>query len=225
MGVQAHRQRERQFETRAGWSMAVVAREPMDVVAGAVAPCDLVPREAKLALVEAFGTEAVVAYRYDVRERERRAAGGMPPLTRPDVLNLLMALPLDAPVPASSLSERERRVLRVSPKGAVVRGNGLVTRRASQPVHIDMAFVPGRSWESAMEKAERFTPFCSRTVVVDGVLRRKVDAVMRADFYGIGLLTVQGDRVEVLVPPRPFVRRRHTVSGWKFLEDVHRQLP
>lgn len=197
----------------------------MDVVAGAGLPCDLVPREAELAPVEAFGTQAVVAYRYDVRERERRAAEGMPPLTRPDVLNLLMALPLGEPVPASSLSEREQSVLKVLPKGAAVRGNGLVTRRAAQPVHVDMAFVSGRSWESAMEKAERFTPFCSRTVVVDGALRRKDDAVMRADFYGIGLLAVHGDMVEIVVPPRPFVRRRHTVAGWKFLEDVHRQLP
>lgn len=89
--------------------MSVVAREQMDVVAGALAPCDLVPREAKLALVEAFGTEAVVAYRHDALERERRAAEGMPPLTRPDVLDLLMSLPLGEPVSASSLSERERR--------------------------------------------------------------------------------------------------------------------
>lgn len=205
--------------------MSVVAREQMDVVAGALAPCDLVPREAKLALVEAFGTEAVVAYRYDACERERRAADGMPPLTRPDVLDLLMSLPLGEPVPAGSLSERERRVLKSLPKGAAVRRDGLITRRAVQPVHIDMAFVPGRSWESAMEKAERFTPFCSRAVVVDGALRRKDDAVLRADFFGIGLLTLQGDSVEVVVPPRPFVRRRHTVAGWKFLEDVHRQLP
>ncbi|MFJ7590437.1 hypothetical protein ACIQZO_24245 [Streptomyces sp. NPDC097617] len=205
--------------------MSVVAREQMEVVAGALAPCDLVPREAELALVEAFGTEAVVAYRYDALERERRAAEGMPPLTRPDVLNLLMSLPLGEPVPIGSLSVREGRVLKSLPKGAAVRRDGSITRRAAQPVHIDMAFVPGRSWESAMEMAELFTPFCSRAVVVDGALRRKDDAVMRADFFGIGLLTLQADTVEVVVPPRPFVRRRHTVAGWKFLEDLHRQLP
>ncbi|MFE1961992.1 hypothetical protein [Streptomyces sp. NPDC059479] len=205
--------------------MAVTAREPKDVVAGALVPGDLVPREAKLAVVEAFGTKAVVAYRYDARERERRAAVGMPPLTRPDSLNLLMALPLGEPVPARSLSERERRALKSLPKGAVVCRDGLITRQAVQPVHIEMVFVPGRSWESAMERAERFTPFTARTVLVDGVLQRKDDAVMRADFYGIGLFVVQGEAVEVVVPPRPFVRRRHTVAGWKFLEDVHRQLP
>ncbi|MGW8973930.1 hypothetical protein [Streptomyces platensis] len=123
------------------------------------------------------------------------------------------------------MSEMERRALRSLPKGAVVRRCGTITRQAVQPVHVDMVFVPGRSWESAMERAERFTPFAARTVLVEGALRRESDAVVRADFYGIGLFVVQGDGVEVVVSPRPFVRRRHTVAGWKFLEDVCRQLP
>lgn len=76
-----------------------------------------------------------------------------------------------------------------------------------------------------MGRAERFTPFAARSVLVDGLLRRKRDAALRADLYGIGLLETRGDGVEVVVPPRPFVRRRHTVAGWKFVEDVHRQLP
>ena len=146
-------------------------------------------------------------------------------MTRPDALNLLMALPLGEAVPAGSLNDRERRALKGLPKGAVVRRDGLITRLATQPVHVDMVFVPGRSWEAAFEQAERFTPFTARSVLIDGVLRRKGEAVMRADFYGIGLLHVQGDAVDVVVPPSPFVRKRHTVAGWKFLEDVHRQLP
>ncbi|MFD9327841.1 hypothetical protein [Streptomyces sp. NPDC060065] len=205
--------------------MAIAAREPLGVVAGALAPGDLVPRDANLAVVEAEGAKVVAAYRFEARERERRAAAGMPPLTRPDALNLLMALPLGEPVPSGSLNGRERRALKCLPKGAVLRRDGLITRLATQPVHVDMVFVPGRSWESAMERAERFTPFTARSVLIDGALRRKNEAVMRADFYGIGLLHVQGDAVEVVVPPSPFVRKRHTVAGWKFLEDVHRQLP
>ncbi|MEU7646877.1 hypothetical protein [Streptomyces huasconensis] len=205
--------------------MAIAAQEPLGVVAGALAPDDLVPRDANLAVVEAEGAKVVAAYRFEAGERERRAAAGMTPLTRPDALNLLMALPLGEPVPAESLSDRERRVLQGLPKGAVVRRAGSITRLATRPVHIDMVFVPGRSWESAMEQAERFTPFTARSVLIDGILRQKDEAVMRADFYGIGLLHVQGDAVEVVVPPSPFVRRRHTVAGWKFLEDIHRQLP
>ncbi|MFE4216967.1 hypothetical protein [Streptomyces sp. NPDC056844] len=205
--------------------MAITAREPVDVVAGALAPGDLLPRESKLAVAEVFGAQVVVAYRYEARERERRAAVGMPPLVRLDALNLLMALPVGESVPARSLSERERRALKCLPAGAVVRRGGLIIRQAIHPVHIDMVFVPGRSWESAMERAERFTPFAARSVVVDGVLRRRDDAVMRADFFGIGLYVARDDGVEAVVSPRPFVRRRHTVAGWKFLEDVYRQLP
>lgn len=205
--------------------MAIAAREPLGVVAGALAPGDLVPREASLAVVEALGAKVVAAYRIEARERERRAAAGMKPLTRPDALNLLMALPLGEPIPAGSLSDRERRALKCLPKGAVVRRDGLITRLATQPMHVDMVFVSGRGWESAMEQAERFTPFTARSVLIDGVLRRKEEAVMRAAFYGIGLLRAQGATVEVVVPPSPFVRKRHTVANWKFLEDVHRQLP
>ena len=59
--------------------MAIVAREPLGVVAGALAPGDLVPRGADLAVVEAEGARVVAAYRVEARERERRAAAGMPP--------------------------------------------------------------------------------------------------------------------------------------------------
>jgi len=47
---------------------------------------------------------------------------------------------------------------------------------------------------------------------------------MQADFYGIGLLTVIGDELDVLVPPRAFVRHRHTVAAWRFLENMYGQL-
>lgn len=197
----------------------------MDVVSEAVGPGNLVPSESKFAVIEAFGVEAVVAYQYDQAERARRAAAKTPPLLQPDALDLLMTLPLGEPVPMASLSRREHRALKSLPRGAVTRTNATVTRQAVQPIGIDLAFVPGRSWESAIEKAERFTPFCARAVVLDGPLRRRDEAIMRADFYGIGLLSVRGSGVEELVPPQPFVRKRHTVAAWRFLEVVHRQLP
>jgi hypothetical protein len=43
---------------------------------------------------------------------------------------------------------------------------------------------------------------------------------MEAEFYGMGLLIATSNDVEVVVPPRPFVRRRHTVAGWRFLEEA-----
>ncbi|MET9374149.1 hypothetical protein ABZX98_08370 [Streptomyces sp. NPDC002992] len=204
--------------------MAVAARGPVDVLSKSVPSGTLIPQESKLQAVNAFGVQAVIAYRCDAVECKRRAAVGMAPLTRPDVLDLLMGLPEGEAVPVSALSGPERRALKATPKGAVIQSNRTVTRQAVQPLRVDLAIVPGRGWESAMEKAELFTPFCARAVLVERPLRRKDDAMLQADFYGIGLLALIGNELDVLVPPRPFVKRRHTVAGWKFLEDMYTQL-
>ena len=123
-----------------------------------------------------------------------------------------------------SLSEAERRTLRQLPQGSVSRHDGVVVRQATQPIQIDLAVVPGRTWTVTKEKAEWFTPFCARAVLIDGQLRRREDAVMEADFYGIGLLVATGNEVEVVVPPRPFVRRRYTAASWQLIENAYRQL-
>jgi hypothetical protein len=75
-----------------------------------------------------------------------------------------------------------------------------------------------------MEKAERFTPFCARAVLVDRPLRRRQDAVMQAAYYGIGLLEIGDGGTDVLVPPQPFVRKRYTAVAWQFAEEAYRQL-
>ncbi|WP_246144473.1 hypothetical protein [Actinacidiphila oryziradicis] len=174
--------------------------------------------------VKIFGVRAVLAYRPDLSERERRSEACTGILNRSDVINLLMGLPVGQAVPVAALSDAERRALKHVPRGVVLREGATVTRAAVQPLRVDLAVVPGRGWQSAMEQAERFTPFCARAALVDGPLRRRDDAIMQADFYGIGLLAVQGDEVEMLVPPRPFVRKRYTAAGWRFVEDVHRQV-
>ncbi|QLE76336.1 hypothetical protein FGW37_26015 [Streptomyces rectiverticillatus] len=171
-----------------------------------------------------FGVEAVVAYRRQGQECERRARAGMARLDRLHVLELLMNLPLGEPVERASLSDREKRVLRQVPSGALMRHVGAIVREATHPLYVDLAVVPGGSWAAAKEKAEWFTPFCARAVMVDRPLRRRDDAVMEAVFYGIGLLVATGRDVEVVVPPRPFVRRRHTAAGWQFLEEAYDQL-
>ncbi|MFE4518366.1 hypothetical protein ACFRMQ_29780 [Kitasatospora sp. NPDC056783] len=204
--------------------MTVAAREPMEMVSAAAAPGRLLPDGSDMGLVTVLGTHAVIAYRRDAQEYQRRREAGTGALGRSDVLDLLMSLPVDEPVPTAALNEAERRTLKAVPKGAVDRESGMVTRRAIQPLRVDLAVVFGRGWESAMEKAERFTPFCARAVLVEGALRRREEAMMQADFYGIGLFVAVGGDVDVLVPPRPFVRKRHSTAAWRFVEDVHRQL-
>ncbi|MCX4856620.1 hypothetical protein [Streptomyces canus] len=204
--------------------MAVAAQGPAEVISGAAAPGTLFPRGANIGALNIFGIDAVVAYREDIQEIERRASAGAAELTNRRALELLMNLPLDEAIPVDSLSEAERRALRQLPRGSVLRHDGVVVRQATQPMQIDLAVVPGRTWTATKEKAEWFTPFCSRAVLIDGPLRRREDAVMEADFYGIGLLVETGKGVEVIVPPRPFVRRRYTAASWQLVENAYRQL-
>lgn len=205
--------------------MAVTMRVPLDAVSAAAGkPGGLVPADSELALVNVLGAQALIAYRADERERRRRALARAGALLRPEVLELLMSLPLDEPVPVASLTPAERRTLVRTPRGAVSRQEDTVVRHAVHPVRLDLAVVPGRGWESALERAGRFAPFCARAILVDGPLRRRQEAMVQADFYGIGLLAARGDGVEVVVAPRPFVRKRLTAAGWQFLEEVSRQL-
>lgn len=197
----------------------------MDVISAAARkPGGLVPADSQIALVKALGSQALIAYQVDERERRRRALARAESLLRPEVLELLMSLPLDEPVPLASLTPAEQRMLARVPRGAVSRRENAVVRHAMQPIRLDLAVVPGRGWESALERAGRFAPFCARAILVDGPLRHRQEAMLQTDFYGIGLLIARGDGVEVLVPPRPFVHKRFTAAGWQFLEEVSRQL-
>jgi hypothetical protein len=205
--------------------MAVTMQVSMDVVSAAARrPGGFVPAGARFGLVNILGSQALVAYRADEVEQSRRARAGAEPLVRPDVLDLLMGLPLNEPVPLSSLTLAERRALAKVPPGAVVRQGAAVVRRAVQPIKVDLALIPGRGWESALERAGRFAPFCARAILVDGPLRRRQEAALQTDIYGIGLLVVRGEALDVVVEPRPFVRRRFTPASWQFVEEVSRQL-
>ncbi|MEU4351778.1 hypothetical protein [Streptomyces sp. NPDC023838] len=204
--------------------MAVASPGPAEVIARAATPDTLFPQGAEIGTLSMFGVDAVVAYRQQGQECERRARAGMTKLNKLHVLELLMNLPLGESVALASLGDREKRVLRQVPNGALVRHDRAVVREATHPLRVDLAVVPGSSWTAAKEKAEWFTPFCARAVMVDRPLRRRDDAVMEAEFYGIGLLVAVGRDVEVVVPPRPFVRRRHTAAGWQFLEEAYNQL-
>ncbi|MFD8736582.1 hypothetical protein ACFV06_16945 [Streptomyces sp. NPDC059618] len=204
--------------------MAVAARGPAEVISGAAEPGALFPRNALVGVVKTFGIDAVVAYREDECEVRRRAHVGTPHLKGRRVFDLLMNLPLGEPVPVASLSSVEQQALRRIPKGVLTRHQDCVVRAAAQPIRVDLAVVPGKSWIQAKEKAEWFTPFCARAVLLDRPVRRRDDAVLEAEFYGIGLLIAAGADVEVVVPPRPFARRRHTAAAWQFAEESFQQL-
>lgn len=205
--------------------MAVTMQVPVDMVSAAARkPGGLVSSDSRIAVVQALGSQALIAYHVDDRERRRRVLARAESLLRPEVVELLMSLPLDESVPLSSLTSTEQRMLARAPRGALSQQDSAVVRHAVPPIRLDLAVVPGRGWESALERAGRFAPFCARAILVDGPLRRRQEAIMQTDFYGIGLLITKGDQVEVLVPPRPFVRKRFTAAGWQFLEEISQQL-
>jgi hypothetical protein len=171
------------------------------------------------------GTHAVLGVRLDRDECERRAAAGLEAITSPDVLNLLLGLPVGEPVPREALTWAERSVLRTVPRGAVSVDGGVVIRRVVPPLEAGLALVPASSWRSGLERAGRFAPFCARAMVLRTPPRNLGDLLMEAGFYGIGVIVAaRNAEPDVLVQPTPFRRNRSTVAGWRFLEQVYRQV-
>jgi hypothetical protein len=169
-------------------------------------------------------TQALLVYRFDQQEVDRRAAQQMGVISSPDVLNLLLDLPLRMPVPISSLTRWERSALRSAPRGAVSIVDGDATREAVPPVTVDLAFVPARTWRGGLEIAGRFAPFCTRVMVLNRRPSELDEVRLQARYYGIGVMVVDQAGAEVLVEPAPFRRQRFTAAGWQFLERAYQQV-
>jgi hypothetical protein len=171
------------------------------------------------------GIRAVLLVRLDMNECDRRAAAGLGALTSPDVLRFLLRLPLGEPVPYSALTAADCSALRAVPQGVVSFDGSHVIRHMVPPLEVALALVPVGSWRSGLERAGRFAPFCPRAMVLRLPPRDLDDLHMEAGFYGIGVIVASSDaRPEVLVEPARFHRHRLTVAGWRFLEEVYRQV-
>jgi hypothetical protein len=181
------------------------------------------------ARVSLLGTCAVVGFRLDRKESERRRAVGLKAITSADVLNLLLSVPVGVPMPRRSLTEPELSVLATVPHGAVSfgqsAGRDTVARLAVPPLRAEVALIPARSLRRGLELAGRFAPFCARAMVLARRPREGEALGMEADFYGIGVIAAPlGGAPQVLVPPARFRRHRFTAAGWRFLEEVYRQV-
>lgn len=170
-----------------------------------------------------LGGPAVVVYRVDRVEDTRRRRSGGRAVVCPDALELMLSLPLGAPVPLDGLSSREGAALRTVPRWAVQVVDGRAVRRAVPPLSVELAVVEARSWRHGLERAGRFAPFSTRVMVLPR-LPRDVDRMcMEADFWGVGVAVSCGEAVEVSVPPTVWRRRRVTAAGWRFQEQVYAQ--
>jgi hypothetical protein len=171
------------------------------------------------------GIRAVLLVRLDMNECERRAAVGLSAITSPDALRLLLRLPLREPVPYAALTAVERSALDAVPQGVVSFDGPYVIRHVGPPLEVALALVSAGSWRSGLGRAGRFAPFCPRAMVLRLPPRDLTDLHMEADFYGIGVIVASTDAgPEVLVEPARFRRNRLTVAGWRFLEEVYRQV-
>ncbi|WP_157882418.1 hypothetical protein [Streptomyces silvensis] len=100
---------------------------------------------------------AVLAVRLDAAEVERRAGGGGAPLLDVGALEALLQLPAGLPVPATSLTARERARLRGCPDSALERSDGYLTRRLVRPLEVDVALArTARPVRGALLRAGRF---------------------------------------------------------------------
>lgn len=175
-------------------------------------------------VMPALGTEALFFYRMDTAEHERRASVGAARLDRMHPLETLMSLPVGLPVPLSALAQRERRAVRTLPAGAADRDRVTVTRRAVRPLHVDLAVVRASGWKRGLEEAGRFAPYCRRAMLLTRRPARMSEALVEADFYGIGVFLVADDEVEMVLEPRDYRPLRHTAAAWSFVEELYQRV-
>lgn len=171
-------------------------------------------------VVDMFNMRAHLVYSLDEIEVARRRAVGLGAIADRAVLDALMSLPIGMPVPVASLSDRDARLVRRAPRGAVEVRAGVVTRRAVSPVVPHLATVPAKAWRLGLVKAGRFAPFCSRSMRLERRPRDAEDAFMQASFWGVGIVLPEGE----MVTPEPHVRHRHTAAYWWFSEQLYRQV-
>ena len=170
---------------------------------------------------------AELALDIDPAEHERRRPFRQRHIDSPDVLDLLMALPVGEAVPYQNLTARQQDAVRRAPAGALDLGvpwadDHMVARLAVRPCRVTMATIrSATACATALGSASRFAPFCTRQVIV----RRRPklpETLIEYGFWGVGLLLDHGDGdLETLVAPTPWRPMRHTVAGWRFAETAY----
>ena len=100
--------------------------------------------------VPVMGTEALISYRLDDGEHERRKNAGAKAITSAEVLELLLNLPVDMPVPEAALTRRERAAVTMARHGMVTVHDGRVTHLAAPPVTVELALISARRWQDGL---------------------------------------------------------------------------
>ncbi|RPE27239.1 hypothetical protein [Kitasatospora cineracea] len=136
--------------------------------------------------------------------------------------DLLLALPHGYPIPLERLTRAQQRRARFLAPCAVHIDTqaGTATRLAVRPATVHLALVEGNLTRHTISEASAYAPFCTRAVLAPRP-PRDPGLLAEADFYGIGVAIGSGTGHEVLVPPKPWTRHRHSPAGWAFEEAAY----
>lgn len=204
-------------------ALAAAVRAATSTVSTSGMRADLCGAEA--GVVTMFGSTAGLVYDLDEIEVHRRASFAEPTqVPSLPLLDTLMSLPVDQEVALEDLTDRQRQLLRDAPAGVVEVGHEHVVRRAVVPISVRLAVVAANDWVSGLKRADRFGPFCARAVLLPRMPHDSPDLMMNAAFYGTGVCVLVDRALHMAVEPRPYVRRRHTPSHWRFAEDAYAQI-
>ena len=171
-----------------------------------------------------FNTSVLVCYRAHTEEWKRRQHVGAGAVLSIGVLDFLMELPADSPVPVAALARRDRQMLRTLPHGTVDVANGHVTRRFVPAVTPLLVIVQAREWERGLRYASRFGAYLPRAVAVRALPDDADAAILEASYYGIGVFVHSGPQVREVVPPEEVLDWEPTPAWWWFCESVYRQV-
>lgn len=156
-------------------------------------------------------------------EHSRRCESGLGAVTNTALLDVLMNLPLEDPVPVSGLFAREYAVLCRAPDGVVSHEDGCVVRHLSEPASVSAAVVEANTWIHAQAALAAFSNVAQRVAVISDMPTALSVPRWEADVAGIGIWTrLNGELVEVIAPA-PFAPRYRKPARWRFLENAYKQ--
>jgi hypothetical protein len=154
-----------------------------------------------------------------------RVTGGLRHL---DTLRFLLTLPLNEAIPVARFSSYEKQLVGRATRalfGAETRTNEderLFTRTAQPPLHVNLVSVHGPATRRTLRLTTSFAPYAARRIITT----RRVDEAfaIEAQYYGVGITTLDNDGAHLTASPAPFLPSRFTGASWLFAEHAYEHL-
>jgi hypothetical protein len=154
-----------------------------------------------------------------------RATGGLRHL---DTLRFLLTLPLNEAIPAARFGSYEKRLAGRATRalfGAETRTKEdelLFTRTAQPPLYVNLVSVHGPATRRTLRLATSFAPYAARRIITTS----RVDEAftIEAQYYGVGITTLDNDGEHLTASPAPFLPSRFTGASWLFAEHAYEHL-